>query len=437
MLFTPWLRSLKFPARLTRTARRRKRRFSPLFAIERLEDRTLLSVFAVNSVLDKVDLIPGDGIVDTGTPGEITLRAAIQEANALAGDDTITLGAGTFTLSITGTGEDAAATGDLDITDTTGSLTIIGAGADRTIIDAAGLDRVFEVFGAATLDLHDVTISGGKISPILATGLGGGIHNNKGGTVTIANSTLSGNRATFGGAIRNFGRMTITNSTLSGNNGTTGGAILNTGGSTLTITNSTLSGNSANEAGAIINAGALTLINSTLSANFAGFKGSAILSQSGTLTLENTIISGNRGAPDVWGNFNSLGYNIIGDVGSATGFMHGVNGDLVGGGGNPVIDALLGPLQDNGGTTFTHALLAGSPAIDAGNNSGVPATDQRGFPRIIDGDLDGTATIDIGAFEFVPPVTLVQIDIKPGSDPNSINLGSKGTIPVAIFSTPT
>jgi hypothetical protein len=64
-------------------------------------------------------------------------------------------------------------------------------------------------------------------------------------------------------------------------------------------------------------------------------------------------------------------------------------------------DRRLGPLHDNGGPTFTHALLFGSPAIDAGDNSACPATDQRGFVRPMDGDDDGTATCDIGAFEHL------------------------------------
>lgn len=119
----------------------------------------LLAVFAVNSVLDKVDLTPGDGSVDTGTDGEITLRAAIMETNALAGDDEITLPAGTYTLSIGGTGEDAAATGDLDITD---NLTIIGASASQTIINADGIDRVLHVI-SGTLDLEQLTVKGGRL----------------------------------------------------------------------------------------------------------------------------------------------------------------------------------------------------------------------------------------------------------------------------------
>src|ERR1044071_8912693 len=97
--------------------------------------------FVVDSTEDAVDASPGDGLCETGR-GECTLRAAIQETNALEGADTISVPDGTYTLSISGAGEDAAATGDLDISD---SLTISGAGMGSTVIDADGLDRAFQV----------------------------------------------------------------------------------------------------------------------------------------------------------------------------------------------------------------------------------------------------------------------------------------------------
>ncbi len=164
MLLPPPHRSSWLPTRLfKRTSRRRKR--VQTFAVcgcESLEHRTLLSAFVVNSMADTVDANPGDGSAqDAG--GNTTLRAAIMEANALAGDDMITLGAGTFTLTIGGTAENSAATGDLDITDQTGSLTIIGAGVDNTIIDAAAIDRVFEVLAAnVVLNLSGLTVTGGS-----------------------------------------------------------------------------------------------------------------------------------------------------------------------------------------------------------------------------------------------------------------------------------
>src|SRR5262249_55934524 len=111
------------------------------------------TTFTVDSTLDAVDATPGDGSCATGGPMPVrTLRAAVQEANAHPGDDSIVIPAGTFTLAISGQGEDHAVTGDLDINDgSNGNLTITGAGAASTIIDGGGLDRVFDLFTNATI----------------------------------------------------------------------------------------------------------------------------------------------------------------------------------------------------------------------------------------------------------------------------------------------
>src|SRR4051812_18327090 len=101
------------------------------------------TTFTVNSTTDAVDAIPGDGVCETApSNGLCTLRAAIQETNALAGADTLNVPAGTYRLTIAGRYEDAAATGDLDVQ---GGLTINGAGAGRTIIDGNDADRVLEL----------------------------------------------------------------------------------------------------------------------------------------------------------------------------------------------------------------------------------------------------------------------------------------------------
>ena len=123
--------------------------------------------FDVNSTADEIDTNVGNNVVDTAS-GNITLRAAIMEANAHDGDDVINLPAGTYTLSLPGA-DDTAVAGDLDITD---NLTIVGSGANATIIDAASIDRVLEVLANATLTISGVTISGGSVS-----GRGGGIYN--------------------------------------------------------------------------------------------------------------------------------------------------------------------------------------------------------------------------------------------------------------------
>ena len=129
-------------------------------------------------------------ISSPGADSVISLREAITAANSDAGvDDTIILPAGTYTLTIGGVGEGAAATGDLDILD---NLTIVGAGADKTIIDASGLnDRVFEVLAGKTFDISGVTITGGNN---FATGGPGGATLNA-GTLVVTDSTLARNTA--------------------------------------------------------------------------------------------------------------------------------------------------------------------------------------------------------------------------------------------------
>ena len=147
-----------------------------------------------------------DGTCDA----DCSLREAIIAANSAPGDDTITVPAGTYTLTIAGTSEDAAATGDLDINS---NITINGAGAGTTIIDGGALDRVFHVSGAFAVNISGVTVRNGRISDHN----GGGIWNDS-GTLTITNCTFSGNSAGAGGGMWNyFGTLTITNSTFSDN----------------------------------------------------------------------------------------------------------------------------------------------------------------------------------------------------------------------------
>jgi len=184
-------------------------------------------------------------------------------------------------------------------------------------------------------------------------------------------------------------------------------ASANSGGgvfaSNATLTNSTVSGNLAPFGnGGGIDAATATLLNCTIVENIARTGGGLFHSPGGTFTVRNTIVALNlvdfAGTDrDVSGAFTSQGHNLIG-VGGGTGFTNGVNGDLVGTSANP-IEPKLGALANNGGKTQTHKLLAGSPAIDAGDNAGAPATDQRGLPRRKDGNGDGVAIVDIGAFE--------------------------------------
>ncbi len=259
-------------------------------------------------------------------------------------------------------------------------------------------------------------------------GDGAGIYS-LGGTVTISNSTISGNSANRSvGGIFNRGSLQITNCTISGNAARYGGGGIGNSG-TLTINHSVLRNNSAyykwfGLGGAISNGGTLEIHNSTLSGNRVDGGGGAISNAAGTATITNctltdnysihTEVQGGGGLRNTEGgmlqignsiinsgstdaNFNntatviSLGYNLSND--NASGVLNGAGDQL---NTNP----MLGPLQDNGGSTFTHAPLSGSPAINAGDPNFVPPpfTDQRGpgYDRVVGG------RVDIGAFEVQP-----------------------------------
>ncbi len=242
-----------------------------------------LATFVVNSTVDAVDAVPGNGVC--ATAGSVcTLRAAVQEANALAGADTITLPAGTYTLTLPGSGENAAAFGDLDLTS---NITLNGAGAATTIIDGNSIDRVFHVTGVFTVNISGVTMSNGN-------GAGGGVRND-GGVLTIVNSAFTDNYSTglaTGGAIFNSGTLAITNGAFSSNSsGNDGGAIFNSG--TLTITNGAFSSNSSgNNGGAIFNSSTLTITNGAFSDNSSGNDGGAIFTAD-ALTITGSAFSGN------------------------------------------------------------------------------------------------------------------------------------------------
>ena len=237
---------------------------------------------------------------------------------------------------------------------------------------------------------------------------GGGIKNQ--GTLILNNSAVSNNTGTAGAGINNQGTLTLNNSTVNGNSstgfwGTGGGGIYNNG--TLTINNSTISGNQASAAGGgsagggiYSYGGTVILNNSTVASNSSsgasGGVGGGILNGS-SLTINNSIIARNTAttsSPDCSGLISSGGYNLIGNNSNCT--FSATSGDLVGTSASP-INPRLTPLQDNGGPTFTHALMFGSPAIDAGNAATCLSTDQRGVARPVG------VTCDIGAYEGSVP----------------------------------
>jgi hypothetical protein len=229
-----------------------------------------------------------------------------------------------------------------------------------------------------------------------SAGSGGGIANN--GTMTVIDSTFTGNSATFGGGIENGGTATLTSCTFTGNSASSGGGIENDG--TATLTNCTVSGNTGLDGGGGISnynfllesatGGTLTLTNCTVTGNSAadGYGGGIGNGVSvGYLTLDNTIVAGNRSMPsrgnDIYGRVQSTsGFNLIGDgsgISNLTDLENPALSNLIGTTASP-LNPLLGPLADNGGPTQTMALLPGSPAIDAGSDA--LAVDGNGNPLL-------------------------------------------------------
>ncbi len=277
--------------------------------------------------------------------------------------------------------------------------------------------------GPATLT--HCTLSGN--SGMMAATEGGAIFSLR--TLTLTHCTLSGNSAHAGGAI--FGASsTLTHCTLSGNSATSngafggfGGAIYNDG--TLTLTQCTLSGNSADiSGGAIFNEGTLTQTHCTLSGNSASSTGGAIWNTAGPLLLTNSVVAGNT-APSAADIYNTdiltrVGANIVQSL---------INEGPVNGSGT-ISNAApqLAALGNYGGPTQTMPPLAGSPAIDgvpAGSEVAGLITDQRGtgFPRVVDGDGNGSALADIGAVEA--QTTLIVTHNRDD--------GSYGSLRYAVF----
>ncbi|MBV6393172.1 MAG: hypothetical protein KPEEDBHJ_02408 [Anaerolineales bacterium] len=358
-----------------------------------------------------------------GNDSACTLREAITNANnddqsgstdcaAGSGADVITFAAN-YTITL---GSQLPAV--------TSQITITGNGAANTIVQANAAPnvatyRVFEVSATGNLTLDGLTVRHGRCNGSCATNSnsgggilniggtvtvtdsalsgnsansGGGIYNNNNGTVAVTNSALSGNIAGYGGGIYsdNYSTVTVANSTISGNSATasSGGGIFNYYQSTLTVTNSTLSGNSTTyRGGGIYNAftGTATVTNSTLSGNSADNFGGGIYNNVGTLNYSNTIIANSAGGDCINGGTIGANANNLVEDGSCSASLSG--------------DPNLGPLQDNGGPTQTHALLTGSAAIDAGDATTCAAPpvnnlDQRGVTR------PQGAGCDIGSYEL-------------------------------------
>lgn len=382
---------------------------------------TAAPTFTVNSPADVIASAPLDNGVCETLPGNhvCTLRAAIMKANHYPGGGVrINLPAETYDLGILPASPDGETSGDLNIT---GSLTLAGAGAAQTIIDAHQIDRIFYIAPGVSVTISNVTIQNGLVSyvggGILNNGIltlnadqirgnqttsgsaGGGIIN-LAGVMTLNNTVVSNNQAYGAGGIDNFASLTLNNSIITGNQALIRGIIVSNGGglnnaSTLTMNNSLVSGNQAsgNGGGISNSSGTLSITNSTISNNSAagvgggiysngaalnayfttisgnladngnagiGF-GGGISSPSGTINLKGVLLGQNYASidpSDGSGSFNSLDYNLIQTLGQVT-LTGTTTHNLTGS------DPLLDSARMNGGPTPTRALFTGSPAVNA------------------------------------------------------------------------
>jgi hypothetical protein len=353
---------------------------------------------------------PTDFVVtNTLSTGPGSLRQAVTDADSFLGPDTITFDPTVFATASTITLGSAIAIDE--------AVTIRGPGANRLAVNAAKNGRAFNTSFAP---------AGSKVVFRGLAMIYGSVADNGGALkvgdelVTLWDCSLSGNTAgQMGGAIYvGGGSLTLVRCTISGNTaGSYGGGVEFVGSGGLLISNSTFSGNAAANGyggglGLALAGGTAEVTNSTFTLNNAKF-GGGIGVESGPVVIvsESTILAGNSAAtngPDVY-TLGTLGATTT-LLGSAAGITTLVNDAvtllLLG---QP---ANLGPLADNGGPTFTHALLATSPAIGQGSNPDGLATDQRGRPRVV-------GNIDIGAFEAQPGAKVAGVVVGDGTNQRS------------------
>jgi uncharacterized delta-60 repeat protein len=363
--------------------------------------------------------------------GQLSLRDAINLANAEGGDQTIT-----FAPSVDG--QMIALNGNaLVINDDLATLAIQGPGAGLLTINGENDTNVFTVNQGCGALIENLTITGGGTST--SSGFSGGVYNYFGnttisgcviannpaggvsniggriGNLFISNSTISGNTTSGnGGGIANYASLGITDSTISGNFAVSGAGIYN--GFSTSVTNCTIAGNVASDVGGgIANyydgpRTTFTITDSTISNNTAE-SGGGIESTSSTVDLEGTIVADDNGG-DLLGSFIGT-YNLIGD---GSGGLSESDRNILPTGSETTISPLLAPLGNYGGPTETMALLPGSPALDAGSTFDGITTDQRGINR-----PEGGAP-DIGAFEsqgFIVTATSGSGQSAPTNSPFS------------------
>jgi hypothetical protein len=349
----------------------------------------------------------------SGTPTpSCSLRAAVAAANATTGA-TITVPAGTYVLN-GGSGSD---TGDLDLNK---PMTIVGAGkpggATATSVVGSG-DRVFDLAATATnVTIRGIQITGGNAG----NNPGGGIRTATGSTLTLLESTVSGNSAKDGAGVYSSGSLTVDRSTLSGNTASGKGGGLNNAG-TATVRNSTVYGNSANGGGGIASSMTVLIAHSNITSNNSNnSNGGGLYRNGGAFTVQRSIIADNNAssARDCYGTPTFQGINIVEST-------PGCNpaGTVI------QLDPALNALADNGGPTLTQMPRAGSPAIDATPCDPTILIDQRSVAR-----PSGSAC-DLGAVEVAPLSFSVALAATPAQVRVGVQSVPLGNIPTSVLAT--
>lgn len=380
-----------------------------LFTILFVTFSPIVGQSAIMPKLYYVNDTPGDDNNDClsiDTPCK-TVGAALDLASIYV-TDTIQIAAGTYT----------------EILNIYKDITITGASRESVFLDGGAIDCVITIESGVIATISKLTVQNGKelidwgggisnFGELTLTDvhikdceaqLGGGIINRD--RLSITDSMISNNKATnfHGGGLANVSNSLIPNSVVlenvaifsntATNSGGVGGGIHNIGSAPMLLTNVTISGNSSNAAaGGISNLGSARtkLFNVTVADNISTINSGGIINES-EIEFHSTIIANNSGDNCLGSSlfWFSYGYNLSDDESCK---LIGLN-DMID------TDPKLGPLANNGGNTMTHALAKDSPAIDAGDTAICLNYDQRGTIRPSDGDRDGSAQCDIGAFEL-------------------------------------
>jgi hypothetical protein len=406
------------------------------------------SQWVVDTTVDLVDVMPGDGLCQT-VQNSCSLRAAISSSNETASVDSIVIPAGHYQLSLAGANEDFNQSGDLDVLQ---PVMMQGAGQTEVVIDGLLLDRILDIQANGPVEISGVSLSAGRSHSVNRPGTAIDIH--QGSALIIRDSTVSGNnhpddsesaailqrgellaerlrvQDNQGSALHidgpstrihdslisghnrlvikieglvDFGEhelLEITNSTLVNNHGNEGIMFVGSFIETINIINTTVTHNSGSYLFFNDNFSTLNFINSTLYNNqIDAFNGSVnvdVHNSSAEKTRYFNTIMTNQGEGIVSeadiGGFSSLGGNYFAR-------LHGQLQPLPSDDIDPTGQVGLIPLKGASGLVVAYVPAVNSPALDAGLNAGCPAWDQRQQERPADGNLDGQVICDRGAVE--------------------------------------